>query len=107
VDAHLVDENLKVLDFASPFDLLDPRGAAMDADGLSETAWGNRELLRRAMGGAGFTNYPSEWWHWSYGDQGWAYRGGHFRALYGAIAPPGLAGEEPEFRIKEQPGWDR
>jgi D-alanyl-D-alanine dipeptidase len=41
------------------------------------------------MLGAGITNYPSEYWHWSYGDQGWAYRGGEPNALYGAITPAG------------------
>lgn len=33
----------------------------------------NRELLAKIMGGAGFVNYPYEWWHWSYGDKYWGY----------------------------------
>lgn len=32
----------------------------------------NRELLIMIMSKAGFVNYPTEWWHWSYGDQYWA-----------------------------------
>jgi hypothetical protein len=31
----------------------------------------NRRLLYHAMKKAGFTNYPSEWWHYDYGDTFW------------------------------------
>ena len=48
------------------------------------------------MSSTGLTNYPSEYWHWSYGDQGWAYRGGHPAALYGMIEPPGWT-TQPDF----------
>ncbi|MEU3710149.1 M15 family metallopeptidase [Streptomyces catenulae] len=29
----------------------------------------HRRLLACALRGAGFVNYPTEWWHWSYGDR--------------------------------------
>ena len=45
----------------------------------------NRALLLRAMRGAGFANYPAEWWHFSYGDRLWAAYRGRRRAIYGAI----------------------
>jgi D-alanyl-D-alanine dipeptidase len=32
----------------------------------------NRQILRSAMEGAGFTNLPSEWWHYDYGNENWA-----------------------------------
>lgn len=32
----------------------------------------NRTILARALSGAGMVNYPTEWWHWSYGDRYWA-----------------------------------
>ncbi|MBN2095322.1 MAG: M15 family metallopeptidase [Candidatus Aenigmarchaeota archaeon] len=32
----------------------------------------NRKILIRVMKKAGFVNYPTEYWHWSYGDQYWA-----------------------------------
>ena len=32
----------------------------------------NRQILIDAMHKAGFINYPTEWWHWAYGDQYWA-----------------------------------
>ena len=82
-----------VVDLHSPYDWHDPAGFALDAAGLSDTARANREIVRAAFDGAGITNYPSEYWHWSYGDQGWAYRGGRGFALYGAVEPPGWAPE--------------
>ncbi|MCL5675364.1 MAG: D-alanyl-D-alanine carboxypeptidase family protein [Candidatus Marsarchaeota archaeon] len=44
----------------------------------------NRNLLIIAMSGAGFANYKREWWHWSYGEWGWAYANGK-NAIYGPI----------------------
>jgi D-alanyl-D-alanine dipeptidase len=105
VDVHLVDAAGQILDFQSPYSILDPRGAPFDAAGLSPDATRSRELLHRAMSAAGFTNYPAEWWHWSYGDQGWAYRGRHPAALYGAIQPHDLDDADFSFRPKPEPGF--
>ena len=33
----------------------------------------NRRLLYNVMTEAGFTNLPSEWWHYDYGDKFWAH----------------------------------
>jgi len=43
-----------------------------DSDEISATARKNRKLLIEIMSSAGFVNYPTEWWHWSYGDRYWA-----------------------------------
>ena len=48
----------------------------------------NRALLLRAMLGAGFANYPAEWWHFSYGDRLWAAYRRKRRAIYDAITTP-------------------
>ncbi|MEK6914663.1 MAG: hypothetical protein AABW83_03360 [Nanoarchaeota archaeon] len=32
---------------------------------------------------SGFTNYPGEWWHWSYGDRIWAHYNNKKYAIYG------------------------
>ena len=45
----------------------------------------NRQLLKEVMEKAGFTNYAFEWWHFSYGDTGWALRKGRKKAKYDAI----------------------
>jgi D-alanyl-D-alanine dipeptidase len=89
VDVMLAEENGHLRDHSAPYDPHDPACFALEAPGLSETAKRTRAILTEALRGAGLTNYPSEFWHWSYGDQGWAYRGGHPNAIYGATGPPG------------------
>jgi D-alanyl-D-alanine dipeptidase len=37
------------------------------------------------MSRAGFTNYPKEYWHWSYGDVMWAELNNKNTAIYGVI----------------------
>jgi D-alanyl-D-alanine dipeptidase len=44
---------------------------------------GHRDALRHAMEVAGFAQHPNEWWHFSHGDQLWAWRLGHPSAHYG------------------------
>ena len=41
-----------------------------------------RDLLRSVMASAGFIQHPNEWWHYSYGDQLWAWRSGAECAIY-------------------------
>ncbi|WP_069467533.1 M15 family metallopeptidase [Actinacidiphila rubida] len=53
------------------------------APGISSRARANRELLSAALTSAGLVNYPTEWWHWSYGDRYWALATGAPAALYG------------------------
>ena len=77
------------VDLISPFEPFDDEGFAFDAPGITDEARRNRDLMAAAFEGTGITNYASEYWHWSYGDQGWAYRGGHPAALYGPIEPVG------------------
>ncbi|WP_317447004.1 M15 family metallopeptidase [Streptomyces collinus] len=54
-----------------------------DAAGLSPRARANRRTLGAALTAAGLVNYPTEWWHWSYGDRYWALATGAGSALYG------------------------
>jgi len=89
MDLALTTMNGHPLDMQSPFGAYDHACFPLDAPGLSDIARKNRDLLREAMDFGGITNYPMEYWHWSYGDQGWAYRGGHGAALYGPIEPQG------------------
>ena len=44
----------------------------------------NRDTLARVLRAAGLVNYPTEWWHWSYGDRYWAMATGAPGAIYGA-----------------------
>lgn len=54
-------------------------------DSLSATERDNRQMLIQAMTAAGFVNLPSEWWHYSFGDQYWAAFLGKPYAIYGSI----------------------
>jgi D-alanyl-D-alanine dipeptidase len=57
---------------------------------LDGEAVANRDRLSRAMRGAGLVNYPTEWWHWSYGDRYWAYATKAPAARYGPLARTSL-----------------
>ncbi|MEE1766186.1 MULTISPECIES: M15 family metallopeptidase [unclassified Streptomyces] len=59
-----------------------------DAPNISETARRNRRTLSAALTTAGLVNYPTEWWHWSYGDRYWALMTGAPNALYGPASTP-------------------
>ena len=50
-----------------------------------EEARKNRKTLSDALQKTGLTNYLGEWWHWSYGDSGWALRVGAKNALYNRL----------------------
>lgn len=54
-----------------------------DAPNISDTARRNRRTLSAALTTAGLVNYPTEWWHWSYGDRYWALLTSAPTALYG------------------------
>ncbi|MFE0490671.1 MULTISPECIES: M15 family metallopeptidase [Streptomyces] len=62
------------------------------APGLTEEARANRAVLGRALSSAGFVNYPTEWWHWSYGDRYWALSTRAAAARYGPADPSPSAG---------------
>lgn len=34
----------------------------------------NREIMSKALASIGLINYPTDYWHWSYGDRYWAYQ---------------------------------
>lgn len=61
----------------------DVKHCPLNASGLSAQALRNRDFLARAMSGVGFINYPTEWWHWSYGDRYWALITKADSAIYG------------------------
>lgn len=83
VDVILVDAFGAEIDMGSPLNDPGP-GMAMAAEvGKEPRAW--RDRLGEAMSTAGFVNYPHEWWHFSYGDQYWAWRTRTSAALYGRV----------------------
>jgi zinc D-Ala-D-Ala dipeptidase len=89
VDVTLVDSVGCELDLGTPVDATPEQsdGACyFQACQVTGQARAYRELLARALGGAGLVNYPTEWWHWSYGDRYWALVTGAPAALYGPVA---------------------
>jgi D-alanyl-D-alanine dipeptidase len=92
VDITIVDEARQPLDMGTPIDATPEQseGACyFDADNISPAARANRSLLAAALAPAGLVNYPTEWWHWSFGDRFWAYATGARRAMYGAVVAHG------------------
>lgn len=83
VDVWLVDDAGEFIDVSSPYDRWE--AASTFALGLSEAAQRNRMLLVEAMLAVGFSNCRDEWWHYSYGDAGWAVRLGHEECFYGLV----------------------
>ena len=90
------------LDFTSPCEGWD--AAPTYCPKLSAQARDNRLLLIEAMEGAGLTNYVGEWWHWSWGDQGWALRVGNPVAYYGPVTVEDAEGQRiPKQEEDAQP----
>lgn len=87
IDVFLVDDNGNILDMGmDPFEeFYNPDLCYTNAKNISSTAKKNREILSTALKQAGFVNYPTEFWHWSYGDRYWAYMEKQPYALYGLV----------------------
>lgn len=86
VDLTLADADGRELDLGTRINANPEESAGAcytGAPGISAEARANRRVLGAALGSAGLVNYPTEWWHWSYGDRYWALRGGQPAALYG------------------------
>ena len=89
VDLTLVDATGTELDLGTPIDATPEASAGacyFAAPAIGPRARAHRDLLARVLGGAGLVNYPTEWWHWSFGDRYWALVTGAPAALHGPIA---------------------
>ncbi|MGW2229859.1 M15 family metallopeptidase [Streptomyces formicae] len=86
VDLTLADAEGRELDLGTRMnaDPEESEGACYTAAGnISPEARAHREVLGAALTEVGLVNYPTEWWHWSYGDRYWALLSGAECALYG------------------------
>ena len=101
VDLSIADDEGRLLDMGTDFDTMTDASHtrtfedAQPNDSRRRTVRDNRRLLYHAMIDAGFVNLPSEWWHYDYGDQLWAWTGGETHAIYGASQPAFRWGELP------------
>jgi len=88
IDLTLCDGNGKELDMGTRLnaDPEESNNACFTlAENISDEARANRKILIDALSKASFVNYPTEWWHWSYGDRYWAYMTKSEHAVYGSV----------------------
>jgi len=86
VDVWLIDDAGEPYDVTSPYDRF--QAAPTYALGLSEEAQRNRSILVETMLEVGFSNCRDEWWHYSFGDAGWAVRVAETECCYGLATLP-------------------
>lgn len=92
IDVYLINDQGQAFDMG-----IHPKDWMLDNDGqlsetnssiISDSAKQNRRIMNQALNAAGFVNYPTEYWHWSYGDRYWAYVENHHYAIYGNTVSP-------------------
>lgn len=85
VDIEIITEEGELIDMgmaAKDWLTVDPDLCLSNCQGISLQAKQHRRMLYDVMTAQGFINYPTEWWHFSYGDRYWAYHKGSL-AIYG------------------------
>jgi D-alanyl-D-alanine dipeptidase len=88
VDLTLVDVTGEELDMGTAIDATPEQsdGACFSAaTNISPDARAHRQLLGAVLKPLGLVNYPTEWWHWSYGDRYWALLTEAASAVYGPV----------------------
>ncbi|WP_246081543.1 M15 family metallopeptidase [Nocardioides litoris] len=91
VDVVLLSPEGEVLDVGCPLDASpeDSGGRCYtDHPDVAGEALALRRALVKAMSAAGLVNYPTEWWHWSWGDRYWAWVTGAPHAELGPVQSP-------------------
>ena len=93
IDLTLADKNGVTLDFGGEIDFIGDisrpnfyKKFALNMPGSKYNIFhSRRSLLTSVMTKAGFAQHPNEWWHFSYGDQLWAWKNKKENAIYGKI----------------------
>lgn len=75
IDLTIVNDRGIELDMGTKFDAFGDKAWTnyFEINGINPTIRDNRRLLYNIMIEVGFTNLPSEWWHYDYGTKFWAY----------------------------------
>lgn len=90
VDLTLLDRSGTPLAMGGAIDAIDavsePEHYAAAEPGSDAALWHHRRCrLAEVMAQAGFARHPNEWWHFSFGDQLWAWVRGEAAACYGRV----------------------
>lgn len=91
VDLTLVDADGDALDLGTEIDATPEASggrcftASSDVTGAARE---HRDLLARVLEDVGMVNYPTEWWHWSWGDRYWALTTDAPHAHHAPVAAP-------------------
>jgi len=86
VDLTLADADGRELDLGTRMNATPEESAGAcytHAANITDKARSLRHILSTALTDAGLVNYPTEWWHWSYGDRYWALMTATATARYG------------------------
>lgn len=73
IDVTLIDENGTAIDMGSEIDEISPKSFPNHYADSDLPFHRHREILADSMISAGFKRHWNEWWHFSYGDQIWAW----------------------------------
>jgi D-alanyl-D-alanine dipeptidase len=88
VDLTLCDERGNELDMGTSLNDVDWSRSTRtytDSTEVAPEVRQRRKLLADALRAAELVNYPSEWWHWSFGDRYWAWATKAPCARYGVV----------------------
>ena len=89
LDLTLSDKNGKPMEMGGDIDQMDETSIPDFYDNFDDSKaliWNERRnLLKEIMIKFGFAQHPNEWWHFSYGDQLWAWKNNKTKAFYGKI----------------------
>lgn len=88
VDVTLFDRrNGAVLDMGGAFDEPGEVSYSLAYENTTHPACAHRRILIHTMLQTGFTNLPTEWWHFDFGNQNWAFFSDATQAQYAATQP--------------------
>jgi D-alanyl-D-alanine dipeptidase len=87
IDLTVVDEKGCSLDMGCNFDEFSELAHTSYFEGSEcySEVQNNRRMLYNVMISEGFTNLPSEWWHYDYGNSFWAFYSGQSSKYYGVF----------------------
>jgi zinc D-Ala-D-Ala dipeptidase len=88
IDLSIIDNQQQPLDMGSLIDEMSDRSQPnyFATESHGQLFHQNRELLRQVMETAEFQRHPGEWWHFSWGDQLWAWISQENNLMRSAVA---------------------